>query len=825
MIAKKPEAQTVIILLFLSLIICVAGALLYKNLSSISKDIRSSYNYEDSPSLIMRKLIAEIREAEINVKAYNLTNDKDFLISFYTSVALVDEELTELKDFHRKDKESKALIDSAIVLCGRKFEILKKQLYLDDEKQITNELNIISTKVKQTYPLANNSPSLVIDKSDNHTTEKEGFLKRLFSKKKKNNNDSLTKTIEQLKQKEEQLKRITGEIKTTVQKVKISQIEKLHEIQLYELQLAREGKKMIDEIRVLYLEMETHEKQENILKIELANKKMDEIKTLSIALSVFISILLLIVGYFILAFLKRKKSYELALLNAKEKAEDLAKTKEMFLANMSHEIRTPLNAIYGFTQQLLSSELNDEQKNQIIIVKKSTEHLSRLVTDVLMYSKLKSGKIELEISSFDLVKELKEIESLFIIQAKQKGILFSINTNKISHHIISSDLYKIKQILFNLISNAIKFTEKGYVEISVTQLSSDSENSLEIIVLDSGIGISPEKMNKLFQEYEQGDSNTFHKYGGTGLGLAITKQLVDRLNGYIEIKSEVNKGTLVTVGLPVELSDKEDFKKIDKNTSETDVKEKLNGKKILIVDDDEFNRLLLKSILGKYKVTLDEATNGQEAVDLVKEKAFDAIIMDVRMPIKNGVEATKEIREFNKSINIIASTAVASEEKIARCMAAGVSSIVFKPFVEKDLIDILIKENSRTNSIYTQVKVENKLTNPDVINLEALDNYVFGNQEFKLDLILTFQKSLYNALQSMRTNIQDGAYSTMGEYAHKILPSCRHFNADEMVDVLKKIENYRNRTTFNEQEVLQEFAILETLAEKANEIINKYLKN
>lgn len=825
MIAKKPEAQTVIILLFLSLIICVAGALLYKNLSSISKDIRSSYNYEDSPSLIMRKLIAEIREAEINVKAYNLTNDKDFLISFYTSVALVDEELTELKDFHRKDKESKALIDSAIVLCGRKFEILKKQLYLDDEKQITNELNIISTKVKQTYPLANNSPSLVIDKSDNHTTEKEGFLKRLFSKKKKNNNDSLTKTIEQLKQKEEQLKRITGEIKTTVQKVKISQIEKLHEIQLYELQLAREGKKMIDEIRVLYLEMETHEKQENILKIELANKKMDEIKTLSIALSVFISILLLIVGYFILAFLKRKKSYELALLNAKEKAEDLAKTKEMFLANMSHEIRTPLNAIYGFTQQLLSSELNDEQKNQITIVKKSTEHLSRLVTDVLMYSKLKSGKIELEISSFDLVKELKEIESLFIIQAKQKGILFSINTNKISHHIISSDLYKIKQILFNLISNAIKFTEKGYVEISVTQLSSDSENSLEIIVLDSGIGISPEKMNKLFQEYEQGDSNTFHKYGGTGLGLAITKQLVDRLNGYIEIKSEVNKGTLVTVGLPVELSDKEDFKKIDKNTSETDVKEKLNGKKILIVDDDEFNRLLLKSILGKYKVTLDEATNGQEAVDLVKEKAFDAIIMDVRMPIKNGVEATKEIREFNKSINIIASTAVASEEKIARCMAAGVSSIVFKPFVEKDLIDILIKENSRTNSIYTQVKVENKLTNPDVINLEALDNYVFGNQEFKLDLILTFQKSLYNALQSMRTNIQDGAYSTMGEYAHKILPSCRHFNADEMVDVLKKIENYRNRTTFNEQEVLQEFAILETLAEKANEIINKYLKN
>lgn len=825
MIAKKPEAQTVIILLFLSLIICVAGALLYKNLSSISKDIRSSYNYEDSPSLIMRKLIAEIREAEINVKAYNLTNDKDFLISFYTSVALVDEELTELKDFHRKDKESKALIDSAIVLCGRKFEILKKQLYLDDEKQITNELNIISTKVKQTYPLANNSPSLVIDKSDNHTTEKEGFLKRLFSKKKKNNNDSLTKTIEQLKQKEEQLKRITGEIKTTVQKVKISQIEKLHEIQLYELQLAREGKKMIDEIRVLYLEMETHEKQENILKIELANKKMDEIKTLSIALSVFISILLLIVGYFILAFLKRKKSYELALLNAKEKAEDLAKTKEMFLANMSHEIRTPLNAIYGFTQQLLSSELNDEQKNQITIVKKSTEHLSRLVTDVLMYSKLKSGKIELEISSFDLVKELKEIESLFIIQAKQKGILFSINTNKISHHIISSDLYKIKQILFNLISNAIKFTEKGYVEISVTQLSSDSENSLEIIVLDSGIGISPEKMNKLFQEYEQGDSNTFHKYGGTGLGLAITKQLVDRLNGYIEIKSEVNKGTLVTVGLPVELSDKEDFKKIDKNTSETDVKEKLNGKKILIVDDDEFNRLLLKSILGKYEVTLDEATNGQEAVDLVKEKAFDAIIMDIRMPIKNGVDATKEIREFNKSVNIIASTAVASEEKIARCMAAGVSSIVFKPFVEKDLIDILIKENSRTNSIYTQAKVENKLTNPDVIDLEALDNYVFGNQEFKLDLILTFQKSLYNALQSMRTNIQDGTYSTMGEHAHKILPSCRHFNADEMVDVLKKIENYRNRTTFNEQEVLQEFAILETLAEKANEIINKYLKN
>lgn len=804
MIAKKPEAQTVIVLLFISLIVCVAGFLLYKNISSISKDISSSYNYETAPSLIMRKVIAEIRDAENNVKSYNLTTDKDYLISFYTSVALVDEELTELKVAHRIDKESKVLIDSAVVLCERKFEILKKQLYLDDEKIITEELNAISVKIKQSYPLANDVSTVKISFSDNPEPDKEGFLKRLFGKKKKNN-DSLTKTLEQLKQKEEQIKRITGEIKHTVQKVKISQIEKLQERQRYELQLANEGKQLIDNIRTLYLQMETHEKQVSILKIELANEKMNDIKTLSIALSIFISILLLIVGYFIVTFIQRKKQYELALVNSKEKAEDLAKTKELFLANMSHEIKTPLNAIYGFTEQVLHSDLNQKQKEQLNIVRKAADHLIKLITNILNYSKLQAGKIALENSDFYLKEELKEIETLFQQQTNPKDIHLTFSVDDNLPTVINCDVTKLKQVLFNLIGNAIKFTDKGFVKIEVSKNNKliNNQKSLHIKISDSGIGIAKNKLPLLFNEYEQVHSDISKKYGGTGLGLVITKKLLEQVGGSITLNSIAHKGTEVTVVFPYHLPDEEKLSN-KKHHPITDLNvNTLQGKNILIVDDEEYNRMLLKTILLKYQINVAEATNGFEALELIKTSSYDLVLMDINMPLKNGTEACSEIRKLkNKGIDqlpILASTAVTlSEEKISNYKNSGFNGFINKPFTETNLLESLQRFLSFKYVEITQpieyTEITSKLVAiPKKLNFNHITEVANGDENFKKEMIGIFYKSINNGAIEIEHLCKEKNWQKAADVAHKIMPPCKHFEAVDLYNTLKYFESLREQ--------------------------------
>lgn len=665
MIIKKSEIRTVLVLSIIAVIICATGILLYNNLSSISQDVRSSYNTEIKSSIIIRQVLTDIREAENSVKAYNLSNEKEYLISFYTSLALADNDLNELKNRKYRHKNESEIIDSTVLLCAKKFELLKKQLYLENEEKITDELNVISDKVENTYKShSNTNRQNLVDKKQ----EKESFVKRLFTKKKPAN-DTLSKTIEQLKNKEEQLNTITQEIKHTVQKVKLSQIEKLKEQQLYELQLSKENKIVMDDIRQLYMEMDLKEKELAILKIEQANQKMFLIKTLSISVSIVISLMLFAVSYYIFDFIRRKKQYELALLAAKENAEDLAKTKELFLANMSHEIKTPLNAIYGFTEQVLNSQINEKQKEQLTIVKKASDHLIKLITNILNYSKLQAGKIDSENSNFSVKQELQDIEALFRQQivAKNIDLLVSIGIGVPDN--IYCDVTKFKQLLFNLVGNAIKFTDKGFVKIDVSKHKTliNNQNALCIKITDTGIGIAENKIKKLFNEYEQANSDVSKKYGGTGLGLVITKKLLEQMNGTIELSSIEHKGTSVTIIFPYQTLDSKNTAKKRESFTEKDL-QPLLGKKILIVDDEEYNRLLLKAILSKYHVVITEATNGVEAVSLTKENIYDLILMDINMPLKSGVDACKEIRKLNNihsmHLPILASTAVIlSEEK------------------------------------------------------------------------------------------------------------------------------------------------------------------
>lgn len=799
---KKPsELRVVIILLMIVVMISVTGIISYKKLSFIANSVSASVNDNNRNSLILRLVLIDIQDAENDVRSYKLTSDTDYLYSFYASMVSLERKFNELEKSPKLTYREKSIIDSVMLLSENRFILFKKQLYTEDEYKITDELNEISAKIDETYKKANEvKPGINSPTTNSIAGKKETIFNRLFSNKNKRlrpvvkQYDSIAKQTHVDSNKLQSL-RIQGELKNTVNKVKIKQQVKLAERKNTELELTKEGNLIMDQMHLLSRELEDIEDKEAHLKIKTANRDVDTIKILAIIISTVISLLLLIVSYLIIKYVRKKREYEQALIQAKQNAEDLAKTKEAFLANMSHEIKTPLNAIYGFTEQVLKSKLEIEQYEQLNIVKESADHLIRLISDILDYSKIQSGKIQIENVNFDLKRELENIHTLFNHQSTNKNLelLFKIDPDVPDK--INGSLTKLKQVMYNLIGNAIKFTEKGTVSVTVKKNELSSGSFLSIKVKDTGIGIPKDKISKLFNEYEQLHKDAYNKFGGTGLGLVITKKILEQMGGSIDVNSIENQGTEVSIQFPYKI-----FETLNNNETnpvpEHFISDTLNGKHILIVDDEEFNRLLLKAILAKFDTTITEAVNGNEAISLINQHSFDIVLMDIRMPEKSGIEACKEIREFNKELIILASTALISKEKTDECMKAGFNGFVFKPFTEKDLLENLYayltgSENSPSEKV-TQ-RQRNKLS------FDALSAVANGDEAFKKEMITIFHTSINSGLKTITDLSKEEKWLQIGEAAHKILPSCKHFEATDLYNCLKYFESLKDSAPIADQ--------------------------
>lgn len=816
-------------ILFTVLIIGVVvtiGFLLYKKLSDVSGKISDSLKQEIPSSLIARQMILELRQAENNAKSYQLTQELTYIQSFYKAEPEIEKSISSLKKLAYEEKETKPLIDSFINLSRLHFELIKTQSYVSDPSKVTEELNIISQKIDETYKYEEKrleKPTSIIPTDT--TKKKEGFFKRLFKKKEKLKDTIVESTTPKKIEKKVALLDSKRQLKYEVQKVKQTQLLQLEEYKQNEYKYNQSANIIRERMNSIAEKL----KQKGDLKtMQAAKKAKEEINALklnAIVFSVVISFFLFTLVYLIVSYVRKKNQYELALLNSKKQSDDLAKAKELFLANMSHEIKTPLNAIYGFTEQILSSDLNPEQKNQLTIVKNSAAYLTKLVGDILTYSKMQSGKSKLEFVNFSIRKELNEIEALFKIQTDAKNISLSIDYARIQSEFISTDLYKLKQVLFNLIGNAVKFTNRGGVTIYLKQSHQNEREWLEIIVSDTGRGIEEQQMTKLFNEYEQGDDRTAKKYGGTGLGLVITKQIVEQLGGSISIKSKIKTGTNVTVQIPFAVASGETTETHGEKEWEV-ILSKINGKHILIVDDEEFNRLLLKSILKKNNVVVYEASNGLEAIEMVKTKSLDLIIMDIRMPEKSGIEATLEIRKFNGVIPIIAATAFVSEEKIAKCIQAGMNAVIFKPFKEKELLKIVADDYSSglVKIVLDEKEALNKSSAKQPINLDSISEFVNNDENFKREMVQIFYKSINQTTQDIEMALNEKQYERISDLAHKIIPSCRHFEAHELSNTLKFLESIKNKSNFSEVNIEKHCAVLKEQVKQINLVIESYLE-
>lgn len=381
---------------------------------------------------------------------------------------------------------------------------------------------------------------------------------------------------------------------------------------------------------------------------------------------------LLFVG--LIADITEYKQLEESLRDAAERAQQAAVAKTNFLANMSHEIRTPMNAIIGFTELLLQSDLTQQQYNQMSTIRKSSRSLLGLLNDILDTSKLESGKFDMEIVHFSLKGLAEQIESTLILGARAKNLAFKVHYPESMPIYFQGDCLRILQVLTNLVGNAIKFTERGAVEV----IFSYDDEQVHIQVKDTGIGMSEEQLHTVFDAFTQADASISRRFGGTGLGTTISRQLVDAMGGRIEIESELGVGSVFHVWLPLSLG--EQHKAVDDEESNY---EELPPLKILAADDIEQNRELLEALLLKHGHEITTVVNGQEAYDMATSRHFDLVLMDVHMPVVDGLQATRMIRAFeqggNTRIPIVALTASVLNDDRVVAQEAGMDGFAVKP--------------------------------------------------------------------------------------------------------------------------------------------------
>jgi PAS domain S-box-containing protein len=453
-------------------------------------------------------------------------------------------------------------------------------------------------------------------------------------------------------------------------------------------------------------------------------------------------------------------------------AENAVKAKQQFLSNMSHEIRTPMNAIIGFTKVLLKTDLSIKQKEYLTAIKMSGDALIVLINDILDLAKVDAGKMVFEQTPFKLALSISAMLHLFETKIQEKNLeLVKIYDEKIPE-VLVGDPVRLHQIILNLVSNAVKFTNEGKITVSVRLLSEEEDIvTLEFAVADTGIGIPAIKIEKIFENFQQASSGTSRLYGGTGLGLAIVKQLVEPQGGTISVKSKIDEGSTFSFTLSFQKTKAQaetDEEVMELDTEVTDIK-------VLVVEDIPLNQLLMKTLLDDFGFERDIASNGRIAIEKLQAKSYDVILMDLQMPEMNGFEATEYIRKtLHSKIPIIALTADVTTVDLAKCKSVGMNDYIAKPVDEKQLYNKivgLVKKPSgvRNTRVETNEYVECKKIR--CIDLDYLLHRTKSNPVLMMEMISLYLKQTPPLIDAMKQGLQDKDWTLLYGAVHKMIPS------------------------------------------------------
>lgn len=515
--------------------------------------------------------------------------------------------------------------------------------------------------------------------------------------------------------------------------------------------------------------------------------------------------------------LDRNKQLQEQLEEEKARAEKLAAAKEEFLANMSHEIRTPMNAVIGFAEQLAGTRLDSKQKNMLNPIRQSANYLLALINDVLDYSKMDAGAFRLEQTNFRVVPVIQEVITTFAHSAQRKQVQLRYVPNGELPEILLGDPLRLRQMLFNLVGNAVKFTEKGKIEVSTSFHAREraTTGKMVIAVKDTGIGIPPDRIDSVFSDFEQADSSTTRKYGGTGLGLPITKRLAEVHGGTISIRSEKGKGTTVTLHIPYEIGTRVEEEPVEKLGLPSH--QSLKGLKVLLADDEPYNQQLIKVIMDKWEIHLDAVDNGRRVIDKLRaDNSYDLILMDLQMPEMDGMESTRYIRQKLKlDIPILAMTATSTEKEIAEARHAGMNAHLLKPFQEVELLSLLsswLTPPQGTTIEPIPAKNDSSAMDDPSKSYDLKTLYKLSNQDRKmvLKMLKLFQGRSQSHLLELKRALKNKDYVALGARAHQMIPSCRHLGLDFLVSQLSYMESMVKKNEIDPEAFHQAVDLIES---------------
>ncbi len=521
--------------------------------------------------------------------------------------------------------------------------------------------------------------------------------------------------------------------------------------------------------------------------------------------------------YIILRDITERKQAIKKLVDAKDVAENNMKIRQQFLANMSHEVRTPMNAIIGLSNLLLDGKLVGKQKEFANSIKLSADNLLVIINDILDISKIESGKLTIESVSFNFYKLIEGVKSIFKHKIEEKDIKFIIDIQEEIPEFLVGDPTRLNQILLNLIGNAVKFTDKGHIALTV-KISEKKlkETTLQFQVEDTGKGIAKENLKKIFNVFTQESNNTTRLYGGTGLGLAIVKQLISIQGGKITVDSIINKGSTFSAEIKYKIPNKNKNKKVEFNSNFE--LSKLKESKIIMAEDYPMNQLLAKSLFDKWGINLTIVENGKILLNDLNTNSYDIILMDIQMPEMDGLEATRKLRQRGIKTPVIAITAHAFKEEQEQCIKAGMNDFISKPFKEDELKEKLITFlNIKTTDIQY---ISNKISTPISIDisyfkLDYIKEMGAGNEQFVTEMLEMFLEQVPQLLNNIIKAVNTGNKVDVSKYAHTLQSSFVIIERADVQSDLKKLELWGKNIESLDNPIGQ----LESIIEKAKLII------